>query len=303
MKNIIILFVVASTFLGFTINSKEKAKNTEKFSFVFMTDIHVSPERNATEGLLQAIDTINKLAPDFVITGGDNIMDALGQSWERSDSLYNLYDETVSKLKMPVFSTMGNHEVFGLYKQSGIEPDHEDYGKKMYEKRLEKRYYSFDHKNWHFIVLDGIGFTPERRYYGVVDSVQLDWLKKDLAETGTDVPVAVSIHIPLLSVGQQIMKGPTEGFERSTIVTNAHEVIHLLEQYNVKLVLQGHLHFLEDINYNGIHYITGGAVSSNWWKGSRFGMEEGFVQVDVTGEEFTWKYVDFGWEVAKEFAE
>ena len=301
MKRITFLLIITGILLlNFQLFAGEKdTKKNENFSFIFMTDIHVAPERNATGGFLKAIETVNKLKPDFVLTGGDNIMDALGQSYSRADSLYNLYEETVKNLKMPVYNTMGNHEIFGLYTQSGINSDHPEYGKKLYEERLAKRYYSFDYKNWHFIVLDGIGFTEDRHYYGVVDKEQLDWLKSDLEKTGKDRPVAVSIHIPLLSVGEQIMAGPTEAFGQGSIITNAHEVIDLLEQYTVKMVLQGHLHFLEDINYNGIHYITGGAVSANWWRGPRYGMEEGFVEVKVTGEDFRWKYIDFGWE-AKE---
>ena len=61
------------------------------FSFVFMADIHLTPERNAVQGFKKAIKTVNNLAPDFVITGGDLIMDALEQTYERADSLYNLY--------------------------------------------------------------------------------------------------------------------------------------------------------------------------------------------------------------------
>jgi 3',5'-cyclic AMP phosphodiesterase CpdA len=258
------------------------------------------PERYATEGLLQAIDTINSLSPDFVLTGGDNIMDALGQTYGRSDSLYNLYAKTINNLEMPVYNTMGNHEVFGLYEKSGISPDHKEYGKKLYENRLAKRYYSFDHKDWHFVVLDGIGFTEDRHYYGHVDTEQIEWLKKDLEKVGKEKPVVVSTHIPLLSVGSQIMEGPNEGMGRGSVITNANEVRTILEQYNTKLVLQGHLHFLEDIQYNGIHYITGGAVSSGWWTGPRFGMEEGFVKIDITGDDFEWEYVDFGWEVVTE---
>lgn len=269
----------------------------DSFTFVFMTDIHVQPERRATEGLLQAIGTINEINPDFVLTGGDMIMDALGQSYGRSDSLYNLYATTMAELKMPVYNTIGNHEVFGLYTSSGISPDHPMYGKSLYEERLAKRYYSFDAGNWHFIVLDGIGFTEERRYYGYIDSLQIRWLKSDLEQTGTKKPVAVSIHIPLLSIGNQIMESPTTGFRPGSVITNAQEVIPILEQYNVKMVLQGHLHFLEDIYYNGIHYITGGAVCSSWWQGTRYGLEEGFLKVDVCGEQFDWEYIDFGWEV------
>ncbi len=296
MKKMTFFIAVISLLFACTTGQK---KNENNFSFVFMTDIHVEPERHATEGLLQAIDTINKLAPDFVLTGGDNIMDALGQSWERSDSLYNLFEKTIGNLKMPVHSTMGNHEVFGLYKQSGISPDDPYYGKKLYEEQIAKRYYSFDYKNWHFIVLDGIGITGDRHYYGFVDSIQVEWLKQDLEKVGKNTPVAVSVHIPLLSIGEQIMTGPTAAFSQSSIITNANEVRKLLEQYNVKLVLQGHLHFLEDINYNGIHYITGGAVCSNWWQGTRYGMQEGFVKIDVSGDDFTWKYIDFGWDPEK----
>jgi len=302
MKNLSLLFI--TTILLFSCQPRQNANETgdpeNDFSFVFLTDIHLMPEQNATKGFLQAIDTINSLTPDFVLTGGDNIMDALGQTYGRSDSLYNLYEETIKNLEMPVYHTMGNHEVFGLYEKSGISPDHEKYGKKLYENRLAKRYYSFNHKDWHFIVLDGIGFTEDRRYYGYVDTEQVEWLKKDLAEVGKEKPIVVSTHIPLLSVGSQISEGPTVGLSQGSVITNADEIRNLLEQYNTKLVLQGHLHILEDIQYNGIHYITGGAVSSRWWRGSLLGMEEGFVKVDIKGDDFEWKYVDFGWEVLAE---
>lgn len=298
MKKINLIFTILLTIAFFQpANSKNRIKKSEKFSFVFMTDIHVTPERHADEGFSLAITTINQLKPDFVLSGGDNIMDALGQKYSRADSLYNLFTDIVSNLDMPFYSTMGNHEVFGLYEKSGVSPTNKWYGKKLYEDRLNKRYYSFDYKNWHFIVLDGIGFTPDRHYYGFIDEEQIEWLKNDLKNNGTEKPVAISTHIPLLSVGEQIMKGPTEAFDEGSIITNARDVIEILEHYNVKMVLQGHLHFLEDINYNGIHYITGGAVSSGWWKGPRFGMEEGFLKIDVAGENFTWKYIDFGWEV------
>ena len=298
MKKVIVLLIVSVLIFACKIKpGEQKSENAEKFSFVFMTDIHISPEKNADLGLLQAIDTINKLAPAFVITGGDNIMDALGQTQGHADSLYLLYTKIMKNLHMPVYHGMGNHEVFGLYTESGIDPSHELYGKKMFENRLAKPYYSFDEKNWHFIILDPIGFTEERRYYGHIDSVQVEWLKADLAATGTEKPVVVVTHIPLVSIGSQIMEGPTEPLSKGSVVTNANDIRKILEQYNVKLVLQGHLHFLEDIEYNGIHYITGGAVSSQWWQGPRYGMEEGFVKVDVTGDDFDWQYVDFGWEV------
>ncbi len=295
MRKLILLVIIVFALFSCCQTETEKQVKSDGFSFVFVTDIHITPERNATEGFLQAIDTINKISPDFVLSGGDNIMDALGQSYEASDSLYNLYFETAKNLTMPVYTTMGNHEVFGLYEKSGISPEHKLYGKKMYEDRLAQRYYSFDHKGWHFVIIDGIGFTEDRHYYGHVDAEQIEWLKKDLDEADNR-PIIVSTHIPLLSVGSQIMQGPTVGMSEGSVITNANEVRKILEQHNTKLVLQGHLHFLEDVQYNGIHYITGGAVSAQWWQGPRFGMEEGFVEINVQADDFNWKYIDFGWE-------
>jgi len=299
MKNLVFLLIFASFVITCNSQTKESITQTEnQFSFVFMTDIHVMPELNATKGFLQAIDTANKLNPNFVLTGGDLVKDASGQTWERSDSLFNIYLESVKKLKMPVYNTIGNHDVFGKnIRRNPIGPDHPEFEKKMYENRISKRFYSFDHKNWHFIVLDGIGF-PTNGYYGVVDSVQLEWLKQDLLKTGKEKPVAISIHIPLFTISGQIETGPTSGLNERQVITNAPEVVDILQQYNVKLVLQGHQHFLEDIYYKGIHYITGGSVSGDTWRGTNMGMQEGFVKIDVSGDDFTWKYVDFGWEVA-----
>ncbi len=296
-RSILVLLAAILVFACQTKSPTTQNNDKNSFSFVFMTDIHLQPEERAVEGLSQAIDTINNLNPDFVITGGDNIMDALGVSFERSDSLYNLYEQTIKSLAMPIYHSMGNHEIFGLYPESGVEANHEEFGKKMYNNRLSKNYYSFQHKNWQFIVIDGIGITEDNHYYGFVDSTEIKWLENELRVVGHDKPVAIVTHIPLLSVGRQIMGGPTEAFNEGSIITNSHEVREILENYNVKIVLQGHLHFLEDVNYNGIHYITGGAVSSNWWRGQRYGMEEGFVMVNVNGEDFNWEYIDFGWEV------
>ena len=80
------------------------------------------------------------------------------------------------------------------------------------------------------------------------------------------------------------------------MVVNSKEVLDLFKNYNLKLVLQGHLHTVEDIFVDGIHFITGGAVSAAWWTGPNMGFEEGFMYITVNGENINWKYVDYGWE-------
>jgi len=272
----------------------------DHFRFVFMTDIHLQPELNGDLGFEQAIRHVNKMSPRpaFVITGGDLIMDALGVSYGRADSLYRLFEEKAALFNMPVFHAIGNHEHFGVYPSSGVMPDHPFYGKKMFEERLGdgKTYHSFTHGRWHFILLDGIGITPEREYVGHIDSVQIAWLKSDLAATGTKTPVVLVSHIPLISVAEQIYQGPTTPNLPYLVVVNADEVLDLCRPYNVRLILQGHLHIVEEMTWKDLHFITGGAVCGKWWNGPNHGFDEGFVAVDIAGDDFSWSYESFGWE-------
>ncbi len=63
-----------------------------------MSDVHIQNELDAVQGFSQAIDTINKLNPDFVISGGDQVMDALGVSHEEANAVYDLYLEISKNL-------------------------------------------------------------------------------------------------------------------------------------------------------------------------------------------------------------
>jgi len=294
-------FKLLTLLLIFTILSFSCSDNKDStsFRFVFMTDIHVQPECGGVEGFKAAIEKVNSLnpKPEFVITGGDLIMDALVQGYERADSLYNLYSETCKLFEIPVYNTIGNHEVFGIYPESNVDPSHPEYEKKMFSKRLGqgKTYRSFDYGNWHFILLDGIHITPEQKYIGKIDSTQLAWLKSDLEKTGTERPVVIVTHIPFYTIFLQYREGPLTPNRKESVIVNAHEVSKLCKDYNLKLVLQGHVHTVEDIYYHDVHYIIGGAVCGNWWRGTYLGFSEGFVVVDVNSDNFTWEYTTFDW--------
>lgn len=281
---------------------KQQEAETPEFSFAFLTDIHLEKDRKGLEGFREAIKKVNELKPDFVITGGDLVMDALGVSYGRADSLYNLYVEAEKQFNMRVYNSMGNHEIYGLYKESGSDTANAEYGKKMFEKRLGERYYSFDHKGWHFMILDAIGLTPERTYIGQIDEVQMEWIRKDLSGLNPETPIAISVHIPFITTYTQLTRGTMAASDPGTVITNGREVLSLFLPYNLKLVLQGHLHFLEDMFVdNKVHFITGGAVSGRWWQGPPSkNVEEGFLMIKVGDDRIDWEYVDYGWEAAKE---
>jgi len=302
MKKNPVLFFVLITFIilaGCDQKSSDPCQD-ESFSFVFMTDIHLQPESNATEGFRAAITEANALKPDFVITGGDLIMDALGVSYDRADELYNLYEQEIEAFNMPVYNTMGNHEVFGIYEKSGVDPTHPEYRFGMFESRIGESYYSFDHGGWHFMILHSVQETDDRHYIGMIDEDQMQWIKDDLLDVDPKTPIVISTHIPFITVFTQILYGEYAPEYHGLIVENSREVLDIFNGYNLKIVLQGHLHYLEDIEVYGTHFITVGAVSGRWWQGPNDGVEEGFLMVHVNGDDFCWEYVDYGWEVSDE---
>ncbi len=95
-------FVLAFVLLVNGCNAPKTPASSEKeegFTFAFLTDIHLQPELNAVAGFQMAIDTINIINPDFVLTGGDLVMDVLNQSYGRADSVYKLYKEVSGDLE------------------------------------------------------------------------------------------------------------------------------------------------------------------------------------------------------------
>jgi len=294
-KSILPILLFLLIILGACTNEKEPQPD---FTFAFLTDIHLTPDKNAPQGFQQAIDTVNKMKPDFVITGGDLVMDALGQSRGRADSLYQLYSNLMKGFTMPVHNTVGNHELFAFYNKD-IDTLDADYGEGMFRRYFGNPWQSFDYKGWHFILLKSIEQTPTRGYEGRINPVQMEWLKNDLSKIDDTTPVVVSVHIPFITVFNQWQEGGLLVNGAGSVITNGKEVLDMLRKKNLKLVLQGHQHYYEDLYLDGVHFITGGAVSASWWDGPIGKMEEGFVSVQVFGNQIRTRYVDYGWNAKK----
>lgn len=276
---------------------------TGSFSFAFLTDMHVQPERGAADGLRQCLSHVEKLQrrPDLILTGGDLIMDALDVGLDRAQLEWNLFDECIKPCSIPMHHTLGNHDVCGWSSKAQVPPTDPDYGKKVFAERYGqgRTYRSFDHKGWHFILLDSVSQNPETRdYFGRIDDAQMEWLKNDLAAVGPTRPVILVTHIPFFSVWHQYLRGGAEPAGPKGIVQNANEVVKLLAKHNVPLVLSGHGHILEHIELNNIVFLQGGAVSGMWWKGPVHGRQEGYCTIDCRADgTCSYTYHDYGWDV------
>ena len=283
--------------LSSSLGATPHAAGAQDFTFLFLTDTHLQPELNATQGCAQCFKKARAIKSDFVIQGGDHVFDALGVDRSRATSLYDLYDKTEQDLGMKVYHTIGNHDCFGVYPGSGVAPSDPQYGKKMYADRFGSTYYSFDHKGVHFVVLDSIGITSGRAYEGRVDTAQLAWLKNDLEKLTPTTPIIVSIHIPLVTAVEAYAAPPaTPPKTHGLSVVNAYEVIALFAGHNVLGVLQGHLHLNEKIIWKDVPYMTMGAVCGNWWHGTRLGTPEGYTVVRVQQGKLSTHYETYGFQ-------
>ena len=275
------------------------AAAADNFSFVHFTDIHIQPELHAGEGSRMCIAKINALKPDFAICGGDLVLDACAVTPPRAKQVYDLYAETVKPLHMPVHTIIGNHDVYGISTNGGVAPTDPLYGKKMFEDRIGPLYSSFDYKGWHFVLLDSIrNGTPGREFIGYVSDEQIEWLKGDLARMKPGSKLVVVTHIPLASGVLQLVPDPGRAAD-IYLVTNAQQVLNVLWPYKPQLVLQGHTHIRETVEYNGCRFITSGAVCGNWWKGPRDGHPEGFAVLTVRGDDVRWRYETYGFVADK----
>lgn len=241
------------------------------FTFAFLPDMHLRPDSAVLDKFLRLSTELNTLHPDFILTGGDMIYTAKNVDDKKATMLFDLMDKELEKFQMPVYLTMGNHETVGITGESGIDSSNPMWGKRMYEKRYNSRYYTFNYEGWRFFVLDGIKIREkERNYTSGVDSLQIDWIRNELGNTPSETPIIISIHTPLIN------PHAIENSDSGALSKNSETVLNLFSDHNLKIVLEGHTHMYMNLYFHGIHYISGGST--------QFGtnpMDDGYILVKV----------------------
>jgi hypothetical protein len=125
----------------------------------------------------------------------------------------------------------------------------------MYRLYRGPDYYSFNYGGVHFIALNTL-MRDDSAYYGHVDSLQLEWLRRDLATIAPSVPVVTFNHIPMVSAWElltgfadmalvasvKMVDGTTT--DRHT-VANVRDVIKAMHGHPWVLALGGHMHAAE----------------------------------------------------------
>lgn len=171
------------------------------------------------------IGAINTASPEFVLHCGDMVASGTRVQYEDFASQTN-------KLKMPWYPVLGNHDIRG----DGLSLFTELTGK--------DRYYSFLEKGHKFIALDSS--------QGFIDDLQMSWLMEQLEWNG---PKFVFMHIPLFD--------PLPEVEHSfTDRDQANKLKELFAAKDVKAVFNGHVHFFDSKEDNGVLYVTSGGAGA-----------------------------------------
>jgi predicted MPP superfamily phosphohydrolase len=237
----------------------EKITDLKEFSFIQASDTHVSEKTIDRMQKFRAV--VDSVKPDFVIITGDLVRDALRVSEPEATGYFELYRDQIKQMTIPVWSVPGNHELFGIERQTSlVNSKNPLYGRNMYHHYFGPDYYSFNFGGIHFIGLNSVDFE-DLWYFGHVDSIQVEWMKKDLSMIPPNTPVVTFNHIPFYSGGLSIQNFKEFGFDRTVelekgnlqyrhVVSNAHEVISILRHYNFLLALAGHHHSSQQFTLN-----------------------------------------------------
>ena len=238
-----------------------KIASPSSFTFIHASDTHIS--ETSLDRIRKFQQIIDSVKPELVLITGDLIRDALRVPDTEATRLYELFLTEIKKTKPPVWYIPGNHEIFGIERHlSLVSQQHPLYGRKMYHHYLGPDYYSFNYGGIHFIGLNSVEFE-DLWYYGRIDSIQLEWLKKDVATVSPATPIITFQHIPFFSGGFSMMPFEEDGPGRSVvrekgvlqyrhIVSNTQEVLTILKDHNYPLALGGHYHFQQKFSFEGL---------------------------------------------------
>lgn len=237
----------------------------QAFRFAHASDTHISEESAPrTRRMREMVDSVG---PAFVLITGDLVRDALRVSETEARGYYDLFARERAAFRTPVYTSPGNHEIFGIEQHlSRVPSTHPLFAKAMYRSYFGPDYYSFNVGGVHFISLNTEDIH-ESWYFGHVDSLQLRWLERDLATVPQGMPVVTFNHIPFYTTADQL-NGYDDGPPAPTLiklgartvfrhhVSNADSVLAVLARRRHVLALGGHVHIAERIDYEREGQVT-----------------------------------------------
>ena len=204
---------------------------------------------------------------EFVILLGDNMYG--GESARDFQNKFEKPYEVLLKSGIKFYASLGNHDV--PERQISYKPFNMG----------GQRYYTFKPK-------EGVRFFALDSNY--MDKKQLDWLERELKNSGSEWKIPF-FHHPIYSSGEK--HGPSLEFRKV--------LEPLLIRYGVDVVFAGHEHFYERLKpQNGIQYFIlgnsaklrkGGIVPKSELTAKGFDTDYAFMIAEIAGDEMSFQVI------------
>jgi 3',5'-cyclic AMP phosphodiesterase CpdA len=199
------------------------------------------------------LDHLTQTDLDFLLLPGD-----LTQHGEPDNHTW--LQQRLAKLPFPAYVIPGNHDV------PVIEADSQSIAFQDFPKYYRKFGYSNDELYYTCSLLPGVRlvalnsntFDEQGNLIGRLDEQQLQWLERVLAEVRNEI-VLVMVHH---NVVEHLPNQSRHPMANRYMLSNADELLEILQRYQVKLVFTGHLHVQDIAQENGVYDITTGSLVS-----------------------------------------
>jgi DNA repair exonuclease SbcCD nuclease subunit len=241
---------------NFCRKSKCVYDHTEKFKFVFATDLHYDGSSNpviseANSRIVCLLEDIKHTDPDFILLGGD-----LSQRGSAEKHDLSILKSMLDNLKLPYYLVAGNHDLAPHKEIAAQYPGKEDY-----------HYGEINTSNFCSIFgLDGIRFSFSKgniQFTGISlrnndPDNNLDWLEQELNKNS--LPKIVITHYGIFPPRESGSHLEQWGFSRiNQCLSRLREII---EKPSLKVIayLHGHDHINSVTKKNNIFHISGGGI-------------------------------------------
>lgn len=250
---------------------------------IVQADVQLTSQRDLDtyKGLLDDVNDFTAGLRGKTDVFGIDLGDIVGDT----PSLFEPYIDVAAKMDMPVWRTIGNHDM--TYGGRTFE-----YSYSTFESHFGPIYYSFNKGKAHYIVLDNNFYVNrDYQYIGYIDERTFRWLEQDLAYVPSDNLVFVMMHIPGCM---------TEELQWNALLpdetSNIAGLWDLLKGRNVHL-LTGHTHFNWNVCFgDSLMEHNTAAVCGIWWKADvcMDGTPQGYGVYEIDGTDVKWLYKSMG---------
>jgi len=220
---------------------------------------------NPDEYMTKLVSILETISPDFIVCNGDmgasikDIDDETATRWATKVRDYLTVGD------IPVYYSVGNHET-NKKKEDPYDIFHNVYG---------PEYYSFNSCGTHYIVLNTHNVVDGSFIYEI-DSVQLEWLRRDIESVALNTRIIVFSHEPIFNLAK---------------TDNYYEMMQIFAD-ECSYHISGHRHTMIEYFDAPFVELTCGAISGAWWEGpSPTGDEYGFTLFEMKRNDLNYCFV------------